>query len=200
MDVTLRGNEVVLRPIKPEDAPALFSAASESREHYSLTAVPATLEEARTYIRNALAQTDRMTFAVEWKRRVAGTTSFLDMQTWSWPSGSPMQRSGRPDVVEIGSTWLAASAQHTRCNTAAKLLLLRYAFETWSVHRVTLKTDERNTRSRRAIERLGARFEGIRRAERPATDGTVRNSAYYSIVLSEWPNVRERLEGFLNRD
>jgi RimJ/RimL family protein N-acetyltransferase len=77
--------------------------------------------------------------------------------------------------------------------------MLAHAFDVWRVHRVTLKTDERNARSRRAIERLGAVFEGVRRAHMPAQDGTVRDSAYYSIVRAEWPDVRRRLEDALAR-
>ena len=94
-------------------------------------------------------------------------------------------------------TWLAASAQRTRCNTEAKLLMLAHAFERWQVHSVSLKTDERNARSRRAIERLGARFDGLRRADMPGADGTVRTSAYYSILAAEWPVVCEGLRGNL---
>ena len=71
--------------------------------------------------------------------------------------------------------------------------MLSHAFERWEVHSVTLKTDERNQRSRRAIERLGAQLDGIRRADMPGADGTVRSSAYYSIVAAEWPAVKERL-------
>jgi RimJ/RimL family protein N-acetyltransferase len=84
-------------------------------------------------------------------------------------------------------------------NTACKLLLLRHAFEEWRSERVTLKTDARNARSRAAIERAGGQFEGIRRAHVPATDGTFRDSAYFSIVADEWPAVRERLEKRLSR-
>jgi RimJ/RimL family protein N-acetyltransferase len=98
-----------------------------------------------------------------------------------------------PSGVEIGSTWLAASAQRTAVNTECKLLLLAHAFETWAVQRVTFKTDARNTRSRNAIQRIGATYEGIRRAHTLATDGTVRDSAYFSIVASEWPMVKGRL-------
>jgi RimJ/RimL family protein N-acetyltransferase len=125
---------------------------------------------------------------------VVGSTSFIEPRVWDWPPGSALQRSDRPDVVEIGSTWLAASAQRTRCNTEAKLLMLAHAFERWQVHAVSFKTDERNARSRRAIERLGARFDGVRRADMPGADGTVRNSAHYSIVAAEWPAVRARLD------
>ena len=96
-------------------------------------------------------------------------------------------------MLEIGSTWYAASAQRTGINSEAKLLQLTHAFEVWQVLRVTFKTDARNTVSRRAIERLGAQFEGVRRSHCPARDGTVRDSAYYSITASEWPAVRSRI-------
>ncbi|MFD0633978.1 GNAT family N-acetyltransferase [Catenulispora yoronensis] len=82
-----------------------------------------------------------------------------------------MNPDGRPDAAEIGSTWLHPSAQRTGINTEAKLMMLTYAFEAWDVHRVSLKTDVRNTRSRAAISALGAQFEGIRRAHFPAADG-----------------------------
>src|SRR5437870_7430783 len=130
--------------------------------------------------------------------RVVGGTSYLDVQQWRWPPGSPLQRTDRPDAVEIGATWLAASAQRTRCNTEAKHLLLSHAFDVWQVHRLSLKTDERNAGSRRAIERLGAMFEGVRRGDMPGQDGTVRSSAYYSIMRAE-PAVRKTLEDALGR-
>jgi RimJ/RimL family protein N-acetyltransferase len=80
-----------------------------------------------------------------------------------------------------------------------KLLQLGHAFDVWRVLRVTLKTDARNQRSRTAIERLGARFEGVRRAHTTAGDGTVRDSAYYSILAAEWPAVRDGLRLRLDR-
>jgi len=97
-------------------------------------------------------------------------------------------------VVEIGYTWLAASAQRTGLNLGAKRLMLAHAFDTWSVHRVSLDTDVRNHQSRQAIEALGARFEGVIRAERIGADATVRDSARFSIVASEWPDVRAHLD------
>jgi len=199
---TLRGDSVTLRPLSSGDAPALAAAAAESRESYQFTRVPSGLQEAGRYIELAMADRDaghRLPFVIVWRDRVAGSTSYLDVQRWRWPAGSPHQRTDRPDSVEIGSTWLAASAQRTRCNTEAKYLLLSHAFDGWEVHRVCLKTDERNTQSRRAIERLGARLEGLRRADMPAQDGSVRTSAYYSIVRAEWPDVRKNLEGALAR-
>jgi len=198
--LVLRGPTVTLRPLTMADAGALATAAAESRDQYHYTRVPDGVQEAERYIGMALADHDaghRMPFAIVWHDRVVGSTSYLDVQQWRWPPGSPFQRTDRPDVVEIGATWLAASAQRTRCNSEAKYLMLMQAFDVWQTHRVALKTDERNAKSRRAIERLGARFEGVRRADMPGQDGSVRNSAYYSIVRAEWPEVRKKLEDSL---
>jgi len=192
----LRGPTVALRPIAISDAGALAAAASESRQHYIYTRVPDGVAEAESYIAAALRERDnghRMPFVTLWHDRVVGCTSYLDLQQWRWPVGSPLQRTDRPDAVEIGATWLSDSAQRTRCNTEAKYLMLAHAFDVWEVHRVALKTDERNARSRRAIERLGARLDGVRRADMPGQDGSIRNSAYYSIVRAEWPAVRAKL-------
>jgi N-acetyltransferase len=198
----LRGDTVTLRVLSVGDAVALAAAAAESRNEYGYTRVPEGVEEAQRYIETALAELKagrRVPFAIVWHELVVGSTSYLDLDRWRWPAGSPLQRADHPDAVEIGSTWLAASAQRTRCNTESKYLMLANAFDVWGVHRVTLKTDERNAKSRRAIERLGAVFEGVRRAHMPAQDGSVRNSAYYSIVRAEWPDVRRKLEAALAR-
>ena len=77
--------------------------------------------------------------------------------------------------------------------------MLALAFDEWQAQRITLKTDARNERSRSAVAALGATFEGIRRAHIPATDGGIRDSAYYSILVSEWPAVRDRLRARLDR-
>lgn len=119
--------------------------------------------------------------------RVVGSTRFLDLDRWDPAAAAPT-------VVEIGATWLARSAQRTAVNTEAKLLMLTHAFDVWRVRRVSFKTDARNERSRRAIERLGARFEGVRRAHMLAADGAARDSVYFSIVAAEWPAVKRRLE------
>lgn len=200
--LVLQGPTVTLRPLSPADAAPLAAAASESREHYEYTRVPDGVEDAQRYIATALADREtrgRMPFAILWRERIVGSTSYLDVERWRWPAGSPLQRTDDPDALEIGATWLAASAQRSRCNTEAKYLMLSHAFDVWRVHRVTLKTDARNTQSRRAIERLGAVFEGVRRAHMPAQDGSIRDSAYYSIVPAEWPEVRTTLEGVLAR-
>jgi RimJ/RimL family protein N-acetyltransferase len=193
---------VTLRPLGPADSAALALAASESRGEYGYTRVPDSVDDARRYIELALADRDagrRMPFAIEWHDRVVGSTSYLDIQQWRWPAGSPLQRTDAPDSVEIGATWLAALGPAHAMQHGGEVSPAHPRFDVWAVHRVCLKTDERNARSRRAIERLGAAFEGVRRADMPAQDGSVRNSAYYSIVPAEWPAVRKRLEDALAR-
>jgi len=101
--------------------------------------------------------------------------------------------------VEIGSTWTAASAQRTALNTQCKLLLLRHAFEALDCIAVEFRTHRLNLQSRRAIERLGAQLDGILRAHQRAADGTLRDTAVYSIVAAEWPTVRAHLRWQLER-
>jgi N-acetyltransferase len=140
--------------------------------------------------------------------RIVGTSRFLDLEVFSWPppwppgvaSGSSPSDMTLPTVAEIGSTWYAPSVQRTGVNTECKLLMLTHAFEVWHTLRVTLKTDARNQRSRSAIQRLGAVFEGVRRAHVPASDGGIRDTAYYSILAEEWPAVRENLLARLERN
>jgi len=201
-DLVLRGGDVVLRPLGLGDADALASAGAESRDSYGYTPVPNGPAGARAYVEHALEQRatgERHAFAIEWRERVVGSTSYAQFQPWHWPEGCALAREDRPDALEIGYTWLSASAQRTACNTQAKLLLLEQAFERWSVHCVFLKTDARNQRSRRAIEALGAKLDGVLRAHTRGFDCTVRDSAYYSIIAGEWPEVRARLRQRLAR-
>ena len=128
---------------------------------------------------------------------VIGSTRFWDLVWWPWPRGHPRHRIAAPDVCEIGYTWLARSAIRTWANTEMKRLMLGHAFEVWEVESVCLHTDARNERSRRAMERIGAQFEGILRAHRLANDCLPRDSARYSITAPEWPRVKRRLEDML---
>jgi RimJ/RimL family protein N-acetyltransferase len=201
--VTLQGRSVRLRPLSRDDVPALRAIASGPRDTYRWAMVPAPAQVER-YVESALAQMERkdaVVFAICLPPgEVVGCTRLFDLQRWDWPEGSdPRPGEDVLDAAEIGYTWLAETVQRTAVNTGSKLLLLRHAFETWRCHRVTLKTDERNTRSRRAIERLGAHFDGVLRAFQPAADGRPRNTAYYTILASEWPEVErklvQRLEG-----
>jgi N-acetyltransferase len=197
-NLTLPGRHVRLEPLTIEHVPALVAAANESRATYLYSVVPEGEEAMRAYVEAALAAStagEHVPFATVRvpDDRVIGTTRFSDVAPWVWPPGSPLQRRGRPDVAEIGHTWLAAGAQRTPANTEAKSLMLHHAFDVWEVHLVRFRADRRNLRSRAAIERLGARFEGVHRADRPGVDGTVRDSAFYSITAAEWPVVHDRL-------
>ena len=189
--VTLTGASVVLEPLQEDHVEGLLHAQGEDRSSYRFTVVPSDEASMRAYVRAALddATAGRaLPFAIRTRRdgRVVGTSRFLELEVWDTDAAVP-------SVAEIGATWLAASAQRTGVNTEAKLLMLSHAFEAWRVCRVSLKTDARNERSRRAIERIGGRFEGIRRRHVPAVDGGGRDSAYYSILDGEWPEVREAL-------
>ena len=194
----LVGRTVRLEPLERHHVDALADAAAEDRATYHWTFVPDGREAMAAYVETALQgrEDDLFTpFATirQEDGRVVGSTRFLT-ERWDWSvSDNSRQRADAPDVVEIGWTWLAPSAQRTRINTEAKLLMLTHAFETWQVHRVCLRTDRRNERSRNAIERLGATLDGVIRADRPASDGEVRDTAHYSIVSAEWPAIRDRL-------
>lgn len=118
--------------------------------------------------------------------RIAGATRYLNIV--------PRDRG-----LEIGGTWYGVEFQRTGVNTECKYLLLRYAFEILGAIRVQLKTDLRNERSQRAIERIGAVKEGILRNHMILPDGTVRNSVFYSIIDSEWPAVKARLEALMRK-
>ena len=204
---TLEGAYVRLEPLSMDHVPALVDAASEDRSAYQWTYTPEGSEQMTAYVRDALAKVaagDHVAFATVRKGSgrsgrdvVVGCTRFCEIFVWQWPPGATHQRSGVPDVTDIGFTWLSGSAQRTPVNTEAKLLMLTHAFEVWKVHRVALQTDVRNARSRAAIERIGGRLDGVMRADRPGADDTVRTSARYSIVASEWPEVRSRLAGRL---
>jgi RimJ/RimL family protein N-acetyltransferase len=203
--VVLEGRHVRLEPLGVGHARDLLAAASGPRETYGFTTVPADEPSMVGYIEAALRDQEArraLPFATVAKAtgRVVGSTRFGNIEFWAWPPGNLNQRGeDRPDVAEIGWTWLAASAQRTPINTEAKLLMLNHAFETWRVHRVSFMTDARNERSRRAILRLGARFDGVLRTARPASDGGIRDTAAFSILENEWPAVKTQLQSRLNQ-
>jgi RimJ/RimL family protein N-acetyltransferase len=197
--VVLAGTHVRLEPLAPDHVPGLVAAAAEDRATFNWTMVPNGETELRTTIERAEQERQaglRLGFATVHliDQRIVGSTSFLDPQRWSRPDPN---RSF--DSIEIGATWLAASAQRTAINTEAKFLMLEHAFGVWNVHRVVFNTDERNERSRAAIARIGATFEGVLRGFRYGIEGTPRNTATFSVTAHEWPDVRARLETRLKR-
>ncbi len=193
--LTLENTVVRLEPLSQAHIPALLAIAEATPEVYRLTNAPSTLAGMTAYVQTAVQareQRQAMPFAtIDAKTgKVLGSTRFGNLEYWAWTNRSP---DGSPDAAEIGWTWLAPAAQRTSINTNAKLLMLEYAFETWQVRRMTLKTDARNQQSRNAILRLGASFEGVLRSHMPATDGGVRDTAMFSILESEWVGVKKHL-------
>ncbi|HET7636428.1 MAG TPA: GNAT family protein [Candidatus Limnocylindria bacterium] len=189
--IVLEGSRVRLEPLGARHRDDLVAAAAEdpTNGRYLFTDIAvngweAWLAEAMEGVADgryvAWATVDRSS------GRAVGSTRFGDIAP----------EHGR---VEIGWTWLAPSAQRTAINTEAKLLQLRHAFDDLGATRVTLKTDARNERSQRAIERLGAVREGVLRHHLRMPDGFLRDTVYYSILVEEWPGVRARLEERLAR-
>jgi RimJ/RimL family protein N-acetyltransferase len=185
---------VRLEPLGHHHREGLLAAAGEPATAAPLTWIPIDAAQVAAYVDQALAEQEAGTsvpFATVAlpAGRVVGSTRFLNLRRWDWPGTTD-----GPDVAEIGATWLAASTRRTAVNSEAKLLQLIQAFDVWGAQRVELKTDARNLVSRQAIERLGARFEGVLRSYQPAADGPwPRDTAMYSILAGEWPDVAARL-------
>ena len=196
-NVALAGRHVRLEPLGHRHVDALVAASAVDSSLYQWSAVPQSKAEVISYVDTALAWRHAGTalpFAIVRVEDgvIVGSTRFFDIERWAWPQGHP-RHGCVVDACEIGYTWLARSAIRTAANTEAKLLMLTHAFESWQLLRVCLHTDVRNQRSRSAIERIGGKFEGILRAHRMAADYTARDSARYSIVAVEWPEVKRRL-------
>jgi len=184
--VVLDGRFVRLEPLTMGHVPALAEVGLDPELWRWTTGHLATAEDMRKYVETALEAQARGTvvpFATVEKasRRVVGSTRFGNIEA-------------KDRRVEIGWTWVARPWQRTVVNTEAKYMMLRHAFEAWGCLRVELKTDVLNVRSREAIERIGAKQEGIFRKHMIAETGRVRDTVYFSIIDSEWPGVKRRLE------
>lgn len=187
--VVLEGARVRLEPLAPAHLPALVEVGLDAELWRWTVARVRTPDEMRSYVEAALEEQRQgraLPFATveRGSGRVVGSTRFGNID-----------RANRR--VEIGWSWIAPPWQRTAVNTEAKYLMLRYAFERLGCIRVELKTDALNEHSRAAIRRLGAVEEGILRRHTITADGRVRDTVYYGILDSEWPEVRERLEARL---
>jgi N-acetyltransferase len=188
----LDGSLVRLEPLAVRHAADLAVAAEEDRGSYGFTVVPRA-SEVGDYLDAQFARAAQGLIPFAQIRRAdgraVGCTAYWDPR--SWP--------GRDDLraIEIGFTWLSASAQGSGINAEAKLLLMNHAFDNLQVARVDFKTDARNVRSRRAIEALGATFEGVLRSWSmswaPGEEGLLRDSAMYSVIAPEWNAVKSGL-------
>jgi RimJ/RimL family protein N-acetyltransferase len=188
MPIKLEGSVVRLEPIRHEHAELFWEAAKNAVDDI-FQWIPyrmKSLDDFRQVVDKAFAEQQRgesVVFATVERSsgQVIGSTRFMNID-----------RLNRR--VEIGSTWIAPAWQRTAVNTEAKYLMLRHAFEVWKCFRVELKTDALNQKSRNAILRLGAKEEGTLRRHVITWTGRVRDSVYFSILDSEWPEVRQRLE------
>lgn len=189
--VVLEGGRARLEPLATRHAPGLAAACENDADgwRYLPDARPIGPAEMGAFIERALAQavmSGDVPFAIidRLTGEPVGSTRFLDIQ--------PANR-----ALEIGWTWLGPAWRRTSINTECKYLLLRHAFETLGAIRVQLRTDARNARSRAAILRIGAVQEGIFRRSRILHDGFIRDSVFFSVLDTEWPTVRMRLESML---
>jgi N-acetyltransferase len=186
LPVVLEGQHVRLEPLSPAHEESLIAAVEDGELWNSKVTIVASPNEMKGYIATALkaqAQGRELPFVIIHRASglVVGHTRFYDIE--------PGDRR-----VEIGYTWLAASAQRTAVNTESKLLLLTHAFESWRCIRVALITDVLNQQSQSAILRLGAKQEGILRNHMVMPGGRYRDSVCFSIIEGEWPEVKARLE------
>lgn len=190
--VVLSGRYLRLTPMQAEDADALAAAGADPEIwrffRAGNLAEPARMRTAIAELLQRQARGTDLLFTIRRQSdgRPVGATRFLEIDR-------------SHDSAEIGGSWLSRPLWRSPFNTEAKRLLLGHAFDSAGLHRVFLKTDLRNTRSQRAIERLGAVREGVWREHLVLPDGWRRSSVYYSILAPEWPAVRARLDALLAR-
>jgi N-acetyltransferase len=190
--VTMETPRTKVVPLSPNHAPDLFRVGAEEEIWTYLSGEPFAIQaDAEAYIAAVLEarqQQSRIAFAVLDRESglVVGTTSYYDIRL-------------EHAALEIGHTWYSRAARRTHINTETKFLLLRHAFEELLANRVQFLTDTRNLRSQQAIQRIGAKSEGVLRAHKTYPNGYVRDSAVFSIISSEWPvvasHLRETMDG-----
>lgn len=184
--IVLEGERVLLEPLEEKHATPLMASAQNESIWQFMTSQIHTNEQMKAFIQTALTNKEKGTdypFAVYDKelKRYVGSTRYLNI---SLPNRQ----------LEIGWTWYSPDVWRTRVNTECKYLLLRYGFEQLQLLRVQFKADSRNVRSHQAILRLGATHEGVLRKERILADGYIRDANVYSIIDTEWPSIKNRLE------
>ncbi|HJR79141.1 MAG TPA: GNAT family protein [Anaerolineales bacterium] len=190
--ITLQGKHVRLEPMTEANIPALADiGVGQPFWDFMVYGSMETANDMRAWVLDILSRAEKGTdlpfVSIHLESgRVAGATRYMNI--------SPNDRG-----LEIGGTWYGAEFQRTVVNTECKYLLLRHAFEELGCIRVQLKTDSRNERSQKAIERIGAVKEGVLRNHMILPDGYIRHSVYYSILDTEWPQVKKRLQGMLER-
>ena len=188
--ILLEGRHVRLEPLAKSHLAGLAQVGLDEELWRWIPMAVRTVEEMAAYIETALQEQERgvsLPFALIEKAtgRAIGSTRYGNIDRTH-------------HRVEIGWTWVARDWQRTAVNTEAKYLLLEHAFETLGCIRVELKTDSLNEKSRAAILRIGAKEEGLFRNHMITASGRIRHTVYFSLVDSEWPAVKARLESMLN--
>jgi N-acetyltransferase len=187
--VVLQGRVVRLEPLRAEHAQGLYNRGRVQADWaYMPRGCFVDLADTRQWIEEALTAPGHLPFAIidGEKDKVAGSTRYLAIR--------PEHRS-----LEIGYTWLGQEWQRTAANTEAKLLLLSHAFEKLGCVRVEFKTDARNERSQQALLRIGAKPEGVLRNHMIVQNNYLRDSVYFSVIESEWPEVKKGLLALMHR-
>ena len=188
---TLDGRLVRVEPLRAEHEGALYEAAGDPAVWTWMPVNPMASREAfGGWLHGALG-----------RARDGLEAAFCVSDRAGRPIGSTRYLALRPEPrgLEIGWTWMAPAAWNTGANAETKMLLMRHAFERLGCMRVEFKTDARNERSRRALEALGCRFDGIFRKHMVVQDGDIRDSAWYSVIDTDWPDVRDRLRSRVER-
>lgn len=185
LNLTLKGEHVTLEPLHMDHHDALAAASRAGNLHALWYTTVPSADDMEAEITRRLAQRDAGTMMPFTQVDATGTP--VGMTTY-------MRMDHVTPRVEIGSTWIGPNAQRGPLNTEAKRLLLTHAFDVWGCLAVEFRTHRLNLQSRRAIERLGAQFDGILRAEIRLANGTIRDTAVYSITAPEWPTVRSHLD------
>ena len=188
--ITIVGHIVRLEPLSIKHISDLAIAGQDEKIwQYMLYGNVSTEEDMQRWVADILSRQANGTdlpFAIihQETNRAIGATRFLNIRSDHFG-------------VEIGGTWIGVEYQRTAVNTECKYLMMRHAFETWKCIRVQFKTDSRNVRSQCALERIGAKYEGTLRKHLITPTGQIRDSIFYSIIDSEWPEVKKKLEYLL---
>ncbi|WP_338654360.1 GNAT family N-acetyltransferase [Sporosarcina psychrophila] len=189
--IQLYGDAVVLRPMTKNDVDGIYACCQDERIWTHMLDTLKTKEDVQTYIEQALVNRETGTeypfvIVLRATNEIIGSTRFSDIAT-------------AHKQLEIGHTWLHPSFWRTNINTECKYLLLSYCFNQLQFQRVQLKTGHENSQSQKAIERIGAKKEGILRNHMIRTNGTVRHTVMYSVIEEDWPEVKQRIEGLMER-
>ncbi len=189
--VHLEGAKVSLIPLQMDHVDALWEAAKHPELWEAALSRLDSPEDVEAYVREALdlqngGSAVPFSIVVKESGRIVGSTRFGNIE--------PAHKR-----VEIGWTWIVPAYQRSFVNTQAKFLMLSHAFEVWGCNRVEFKTDFKNMQSRNALQRIGAKEEGVMRRHMVRANGVIRDSVYYSIIAEEWPDAKERLQRMMER-